>query len=271
MKQFAALLFIALLTIAVLLFISNPELLEDIWLWIIGFIGYIILLLEKGFKSVVSAVRGDPKNTSDRSNEPLPFASSPSHSVAQLETKITQLEQQLRSHPPPEEALSNSTITVLRYLDDGETTLGLLYLKKKFFAYTLEDTFDRRSDQAEKVAGQTRIPSGTYPIRFNKNLTNLTKNYQNRFTWFKFHLEIEGIEGFDNVYVHIGNTHRDTRGCILIADGVNAANPEKMISHSRLAFERFYRRIKALLEVGEEVTIRILDEDWIEQAKLQPI
>lgn len=261
-----ALLFVALLTIVVLLFISNPELLEDIWLWIIGFIGYIILLLEKGFKSVVSAVRGDSKNAEDSSDAPLSSANSQRHSVEKLERKIAQLKQQLYSNPPPEEALSSSTITVLRYLDDGETTLGLLYIKKKFFAYTLEDTF-----QAEKVTGRTRIPAGTYPIRFNENLTELTKNYQSRFTWFKFHLEIEDIEGFDNVYVHIGNTHRDTRGCILIADGVNAANPEKMVSHSRLAFERFYRRIGALLQTGEEVTIRILDEDWIEQAKLQPI
>ncbi|MGD1892097.1 MAG: DUF5675 family protein [Cyclobacteriaceae bacterium] len=162
--------------------------------------------------------------------------------------------------------MGNSTITVLRYLDDGKTSLGLLFLKNKFFAYTLEDTF-----KAEKVAGETRIPAGKYPLRFNLNNTPLTLAYRQRFPWFKHHLEIEDIEGFDNVYVHIGNTHQDTQGCILIADGVTTSSSEKMITHSRLAFQRFYQRISALLLVGEEVTFRILDEDWIEQAKLQPI
>jgi hypothetical protein len=267
LKQVAALLFLALLTIAVLLFITNPELLENIWLWIVGFIGYIVVILEKGFKAVASAFQSQPTPAT-----PLPAAepAAPSKpttpNIDELEKQIRHLEDKLRRETLSGEALSSSTVTVLRYLDDGQTSLGLLFLKNRFFAYTLEDTF-----REDKVAGQTRVPAGTYQLKFNPTLTPLTKNYQKRFPWFTYHLEIEDIKGFDNVYVHIGNTHQDTQGCILIADGVTTTSPEKMITDSRRAFQRFYQKISALLQVGEKVSIRILDENWIEQAKLQPI
>jgi len=261
------LLFVALLTTVVLLFITNPELLQDIWLWIVGFIGYIILMLEKGFKAVAAVVRGDRNQSIIASqSEPVSASPPPSNEVAKLEKQISRLEERLRTASVDAEKLGNCTITVLRYLDDGQTSLGLLFLRNKFFAYTLEDSF-----QAEKIAGESRIPAGIYPLRFNLNDTPLTNTYRQRFPWFKHHLEIEDIEGFDQVYVHIGNTHQDTRGCILIADGVTTTAPEKMITHSRLAYQRFYQRISSLLQVGEKVTIRILDEDWIDQAKLQPI
>lgn len=267
MTRLAALLFIALLTIAILLFLTNPELLEEVWLWIIGFIGYIIALIQKGFESISDLFRRDEKKeklsvSSTQDKTGLPPATQTK--VDQLQQKITQLEQQLNSGESAYASLSASTLTVLRYIDDGESTLGLLFLRKKFFAYTLEDTFRK-----EKVAGETRVPEGVYPLDFNKNLTPLTKQYQKSRPWFDYHLEVKNIPGFKNVYVHVGNTHKDTEGCLLIADGIDAASTSKMITYSRKAYERFYKTISALLKSGEEVQISIMDEDWFERSKLQ--
>ena len=283
MARFAALSFIALFTVAILLFLTNPEILEEIWLWIIGFIGYILALVEKGFQSVTRLFSRDERKgdihrqeTDKKDKTALPLispenVSATSPKVGQssgepLQQKISQLEQQLKAGDSATVSLAAHTLTVLRYTDDGQSTLGLLFLRKKFFAYTLEDTF-----RNEKVAGETRVPEGVYVLDFNNSLTPLTLKYRDSHPWFDFHLEIKEIPGFKNVYIHIGNTHTDTEGCLLIADGIDASSTAKMITRSRMAYERFYKTISALLKSGEEVRISIMDEDWFERSKLQAI
>ncbi|WKN43031.1 DUF5675 family protein [Tunicatimonas pelagia] len=262
MKHVAALLFVALLTTVILLFLANPTLLEEIWLWIIGFIGYVILLLEKGFKAIVASV--NPQSNRTKS---LSTVTSPSLAIDNpLSQRVVELERKLEQEERVNNLASGSIMTVLRYLDDGHTSLGLIFLNKKFFAYTLEDTH-----QPEKVAGKTRIPSGTYQIEYRKQDTPLTESYRQRFPWFTYHLELKDVPSFKNIYIHIGNTHTDTDGCLLIADGVNASSSHKMITDSRLAFERLYKKISALLQIKEAVTIRIVDEDWFEQFQPQAI
>lgn len=250
----------ALITVAILLFLTNPSLLEEIWLWIIGLIGYIVLMLEKGVKALTSVVSTKP-------NSILPTP--PSYStfpINQLPLRIDSLERKLEQKEEEQKIFQSSDITVLRYLDDGFTSLGLIFFKQKFFAYTLEDTF-----RSEKLAGKTRIPSGTYRISFRKQDTPLTEKYRQRFSWFTYHLELNNVPNFSNIYIHVGNTHVDTDGCILVADGVNISSSDKIITHSRLAFERLYKKIKALLQIQEVVTIRIIDEDWFEQFQPQPV
>ncbi len=276
MTRLAALLFIALLTIAILLFFTHPEWLEKAWLWIIGFIGYIIALLQKGFQSIAQLFRrnqNEPDSTTKAQVSTL-AVSSPENTtrptaatkpeIDQLQQKINQLEQQLNAKAGEGVYLATHTLTVLRYLDDGESTLGLLFLRKKFFAYILEDTFHQ-----EKIAGETRIPEGSYALEFNKNLTTLTQQYRKSRPWFDYHLEIKNIPGFQDVYLHVGNTHKDSAGCLLIADGIDASSTSKMITYSRIAYERFYKTISALLKSGEEVHINVMDEDWFERSKLQ--
>jgi hypothetical protein len=117
----------------------------------------------------------------------------------------------------------------------------------------------------------TRIPAGIYPIDFNKNETDLTLKYRRNYVnWFDFHLEIQQIPNFQNVYIHVGNTHQNTDGCILIADGVSAGT-SKSLQYSKNAYERFYKTVSALLKSNEQVTIQILNEDWFEKSKLSSL
>lgn len=153
------------------------------------------------------------------------------------------------------------TILVLRYYDNGTSTVGLMYVDGEFSCYTLEDRF-----RFEKVPGETRIPSGTYPITVRKEDTPLTIKYRRVYRFFDYHLEIDQVPNFDNVYIHVGNTHDDTEGCLLVGDMVISQKTNK-IAHSVNAFERVYKRIRAALDQGESVVITLTDiEHFIHKA-----
>lgn len=267
MKRYFVIFVIILLVVLAIMFFRQPQLLDKIWLWLVGFIGYILLLIRKGAEGLKELFSKNPT-----ASAPLPPSSTqpptsmPTPPAYDLEEKIKEIEDRLRSERPKGSPLSQHYITVLRYIDDGQTTLGLMFLQGKFFAYTLEDTH-----QDEKIHGNTRIPQGVYPLELNRNLTGLTQTYRNRFSWFDFHVEIKNIPNFSLVYIHIGNNHVDTMGCILIADGVNAADSQKMITHSRLAFERFYKTLHPLLNSNRKLTIQLLDEDWVDRSRLLPL
>lgn len=263
MNRYLIVFALIILAVLAILFFTQPQFLDKIWMWLVGFAGYVALFVRKASDTVKSFFE-KPERSKDtiippEKQEPLPSAA-PS---GNLEERIREIEEKLKNEQPEGTPLSSTYLSVLRYLDDGQTTLGLLFLDNRFFAYTLEDTH-----RDTKVAGSTRVPSGTYPLELNKNLTDLTKTYRNRFPWFDYHVELMNIPNFSRVYIHIGNTHKDTEGCILIADGVNAADPQKMVSHSRLAFERFYKTIHPLLSEGKPLSIQILDEDWFEKSHI---
>ena len=58
MKRLMALVLVAAVTVLVLLFFSNPQLLDKLWLWMVGLAGYILILLERGFKSLSGLFEG---------------------------------------------------------------------------------------------------------------------------------------------------------------------------------------------------------------------
>lgn len=277
MRNFAALLVIALLAIVTLIFVTNPDLLSKVWLYILGFIGYVMVLVEKGIKSIGNAFKKEPvAPPTPIPISPLPAAASlpvqqtvVNSDKAKLEQKIIELELKLQNASSDSgESLGKTTLTVLRYVNDSETTLGLIFLRNKFFAYTLEDTF-----REEKVKGKTRIPEGLYEVGFSPvdpADSRITRDYLAKYPWFTKHIHLKNVPGFEGIYIHVGNTHDDTAGCILIADGVNM-DVRKALMHSARAYERFYKIMAALLDSNEKATIQVLDENWFERSKLTQI
>lgn len=57
MKNFIILLIVALITITLMLVLFRPDLLEGIWLWLIGLSGTIIGFLREGAKSLVKFIK----------------------------------------------------------------------------------------------------------------------------------------------------------------------------------------------------------------------
>lgn len=52
MKRLMALVLVAAIIVLAMLFFTNPHLLDKVWIWMVGLAGYVLILLEKGFKSL---------------------------------------------------------------------------------------------------------------------------------------------------------------------------------------------------------------------------
>jgi len=145
-------------------------------------------------------------------------------------------------------------LLVKRKKDNGNATVGELYIDGDFFCWTLED-----EHRDKKVNGETRIPSGTYNVDFNPNLTGLTQKYRNKYDWFKWHIHVQDVPEFSGVYIHVGNTERNTEGCLLLGD-MRSYGRTLTISNSVRAYKRFYKILETAIEGETRVTIEIKDE-----------
>ncbi len=234
MKRLGILIVVAIVTFAVIFFIKRPEVLEQIWLWVIGFAGAVA----EGFRRILkigSKEDKDPKAT-------------PSSAQPTANPEINEI---------IKDRFDGVTMTVLRYSDDGTTTIGLLYVNGHYYCYTLEDTH-----QEEKIKGQTRIPAGKYNVDFLRVETELTLKYRTNFPWFDYHLEIQNVPDFTGIYIHSGGTHKHTKGCLLVSDSLNMSGTSTFLTNSKNTFERLYTYLKGELGKGRKVRLVIRDEKW---------
>lgn len=143
-------------------------------------------------------------------------------------------------------------ILVKRFYQSDIDTVGLLYINNVFMCYTLEDAF-----QSSKIYGKTRIPAGEYPVRLRK--VGTTHCYYNkRFPiMHKGTLHIQDIPNFENVLIHIGNTHKDTKGCLLVGTDFKHRSTYTKLRHSTVAYKKIYPLILSCLIHDEDVSIKI--------------
>lgn len=133
-------------------------------------------------------------------------------------------------------------LTLKRIAKRPTYTIGRLYVDGKYFCDTLEDT-DRGLQQsspesvnkAKKKKGLTAIPTGKYRITLDVQ--------SQRFSQVAFYKFCNGylprllnVPAFDGVLIHVGNTAKDTEGCILV--GENKAVGK--VLNSRDTFLRLY-------------------------------
>lgn len=250
-KHLLVILITFAIALLVALVIKYADVFEHIWLWLVGLIGGIAELTRRLWTQINSL-----------------FAVSTDKTLANSGNTGIKEMSETKSYPQPVSSRQiiadqkTTQLKVLRYIDDGETTLGLLYVDSDFYSYTLEDTYRK-----VKIPGKTRIPAGTYHVDFLKELTPLTITYRKTRDWFDYHLEIKNVPGFTGVYIHNGGTSADTEGCLLIADGITANDAGKMLTNSRQTFEAFYKMIGSRLKNNFSITITILDENWIDHLK----
>lgn len=123
-----------------------------------------------------------------------------------------------------------STVHVERFNRDTRPTMGRVSIGEETIGFSLED---RHRD--EKVAGDTCIPAGRYPLRW-RTAGRWAQRYRAR--GFPGSLEIYGVPNFTAVLAHPGNTVRDTAGCLLV--GRIADLDARTIGRSRAAIDRLY-------------------------------
>jgi len=135
-------------------------------------------------------------------------------------------------------------LRVERYKSTPNATLGKLFIDDKFECYTLEDEF-----RAVKVRGETRIPAGTYKLALRKEGGHNAK-YAERFPDIhKGMIHVTNVPNFQFILWHIGNTEKDTDGCLLVGE---ERDEEKMtISRSTVAYRKMYPRVAEAIEAGD--------------------
>jgi hypothetical protein len=142
---------------------------------------------------------------------------------------------------------------IIRVAQGKESTLSQLYINGIFQCYLLEDKI-----REVKIASQTAIPKGAFSLKLNtygaKNV-----NYQKAFG--KLHqgmIEITGLPNFGFVYIHTGNTIKDTAGCPLCGFGFQFTDGDFQVSQSIAAYKMIYPKLVAL---AKDNTNRIIIEN----------
>lgn len=97
-----------------------------------------------------------------------------------------------------------------------------------------------------KIASQTAIPKGAFSLKLN---TYGAKNVNYKKAFGKLHegmIEITGLPNFSFVYIHTGNTIKDTAGCPLCGFGFQFTDGDFQVSQSIAAYKMIYPKLVAL-------------------------
>lgn len=151
-------------------------------------------------------------------------------------------------------------LTLKRIAKRSTYTIGKLYIDGVYICDTCEDK-DRGLTQSmpvaeikkRKVYSQTAIPTGTYTISMN----TVSPKYSKRDFYKKLCNgkvpRLLNVPGYDGVLIHVGNTERDTAGCILVGQNTSVGK----VLNSQVTFTRLYKVLKDAADKGEKITLTI--------------
>lgn len=135
-------------------------------------------------------------------------------------------------------------------------TIGRLYVDGERFCDTIEDK-DRGLSQklpisvnkARKKQGITAIPVGRYRVTLDIVSPRFSKKTAYQFCGGRLPRLIN-VPAFDGVLIHIGNTARDTEGCILVGQNKEVGK----VLNSTKTFRALY---EVLSKAKDEIYITI--------------
>ena len=156
-------------------------------------------------------------------------------------------------------------LELYRYSSEKDSTLGILMLvddetdKKDFLCFTLED-----EKREVKVYGETRIPEGTYQIKYRKE-----GGYNNKYTkrFPNIHrgmLHITDVPNFEYILIHCGNDTSHTHCCLLVGDVISQnISKEPFLGQSSNCYKRIYPIIADILDSQKQLSIKIINFEEI--------
>jgi hypothetical protein len=153
-------------------------------------------------------------------------------------------------------------LEVKRFADDGDTTMGILYIDGVFECFTIED----EEQKGNKIKGETRVPNGTYDVKL-RDEGGYTQKYAKKYPDMhegmlcihnkpNWKLENNG-KSFQYILIHTGNTDEHTMGCLLVNDSVSGKTFTGGSSVD--AYKDLYPKVTKELLDGCEVTITYTD------------
>tara|TARA_B110000495_G_scaffold9317_1_gene6731 strand:+ start:558 stop:962 length:405 start_codon:yes stop_codon:yes gene_type:complete len=122
-------------------------------------------------------------------------------------------------------------LLLIRDTFSKESTIGELFLNGERICDTLENPW---LDNQRNISC---IPEGIYPVRLRLPRESATRDYM--------HLLVKDVKDRDYILFHIGNTAKDTSGCILVGLG----SQQNVVNNSRLAMDLL---MKEILNLGGE-------------------
>jgi hypothetical protein len=112
-----------------------------------------------------------------------------------------------------------------------ESTIGELFINGERICDTLERPYFNNQRNI------SCIPQGSYKVRLRLPRESGTRDY--------IHLLVKDVKDRDYILIHIGNTAKDTSGCILVGLG----SQQDFVSNSTLAMDLL---IKEVIHLGGE-------------------
>ena len=106
-----------------------------------------------------------------------------------------------------------------------KSTIGKLFLDGEMFCYTLELPW---KDNQRSISC---IPAGEYKVRMRTAKESSSRDY--------LHLLVQDVKDRSYILVHIGNTAKDTRGCILVGQ----SRQHNRVNNSTLAMDLLMKEI----------------------------
>ena len=149
--------------------------------------------------------------------------------------------------------MSDNLVTVYRFDSDDECTRSLVLWDGRFICFGLEPEY-----RLNKVAGETRIPSGVYtmsPARSGSIFKSIRKHFGPALG--EFALAVDDVPNFKHIRVHCGNLPSHTAGCLIVGESCM----DQSVGSSRAAYRIFAYPIVEALNRKEVVRINYIDAD----------
>ena len=154
------------------------------------------------------------------------------------------------------------TLELYRYSSQKDSTLGILFLtndetnKKDFLCFVLED-----EKREVKVYAETRIPAGTYQIKYRTQggyFTKYKKRFPNLHNDTRGMLQLIDVPNFEYILIHCGNTDNDTAGCLLVGNVISQnITKDGFLGQSTECYKRIYPIIADILDSQKHLSIKI--------------
>lgn len=138
------------------------------------------------------------------------------------------------------------------------SSISVMAVAGEFVCFVLEDGY-----RDKKVKAETRIPAGVYRIE-KRTTGGFYEQYRDKLK-HDFSIQIVDVPGFENILIHIGNTVKDTAGCLLTGLGVGF-NGNFAVNQSTAAYLQVYETIRLAFDRGDKVEIEISRERWQQPA-----
>ena len=140
-------------------------------------------------------------------------------------------------------------IAIIRKPTEKATTFGDLLIDGDPFCKTLEDAIREKVGipvARWKIKGQTAIPAGRYLVTLNNSPRFGPET-----------ITVNGVECFEYIRIHGGNSKDSTEGCIIVGDQIDEATARISGALLRGVLTKLKEKVRYALKQGEEVWLTI--------------